>query len=309
MIRTRTLLTFTGVAFAMAITADAPRVAAAVPTVLTQQGQLVDRTTGAPVTGSLSFKFSIYAASTGGAALWTETQTVTLDAGYFSAQLGGTTPSPPTLWDGAVKYVGVSIDGDAEMTPREALTSVPYALVAGNVNGDITPTTVSVGGATVIDGTGKWVGSPAGLQGPPGPAGDAGPPGPSGFVTSIESNGSHTGAPATAPANTFFGGTALVTITAGQNIDASGEIELAAVTTAQTWVGMCYSSSTTSTSGSSDWYMEPVILAGARTVVPAHTFLTGLAAGTYKVGFCGYSVSGTWATFSQWSKLTVKIFE
>jgi hypothetical protein len=52
--------------------------------------------------------------------------------------------------------------------------------MANHAVGDITPTSISINGATVIDATGNWVGSPTGLVGPTGPAGPAGPTGPAG---------------------------------------------------------------------------------------------------------------------------------
>jgi hypothetical protein len=63
------------------------------------------------------------------------------------------------------------------MTPREEIASVPYAITAGDVIGDIHPTTVSIGTTAVIDATGKWVGSPTGLVGPKGDTGAMGPMG------------------------------------------------------------------------------------------------------------------------------------
>lgn len=116
----------------------------------------------------------------GGTALWSEEFTVNLEKGYFSVQLGATSPFPPNLWDGSVRYIGMKVNDDAEMAPREEIASSPYALMCGNVNGNITPASVSVGGKPVIDATGKWVGDVAGLQGPPGPKGDPGGAGPAG---------------------------------------------------------------------------------------------------------------------------------
>jgi hypothetical protein len=159
-----------------------------VPNFLTQQGRLFDNT-GTPVTGTPNFVFTIYADANGTVNLWTETQPITLDSGYFSTTLGSVTPLPANLFDGTTRYLGIKVGTDPEMTPRQPLTSVPYALVAGNAKGDITPTSVSVGGAVVIDSSGHWVGSPTGLSGPTGAtgpkgatgaAGVTGPTGPSG---------------------------------------------------------------------------------------------------------------------------------
>jgi len=102
----------------------------AVPTTLTQQGRILDATTGDPVSSKVQIVFNVYADAKGGTALWTETQSITLDDGYFSAQLGSVTAIPDGVFDGTVRYLGVTVGTDAEMAPREAITSVPYAMKA-----------------------------------------------------------------------------------------------------------------------------------------------------------------------------------
>lgn len=157
-----------------------PAVAAAqVPTTMIHQGRLLDRS-GAPASGSQSVVYRIYDSATGGTPLWTETLTVTLDDGYFSTQLGGTTPLTPAIFSGRTRFLGVTVGADPEMTPREPIGSVPFALVAGNVTGDITPSSISVGGTQIVDSMGRWVGTSSGPAGPQGPAGPAGPTGPAG---------------------------------------------------------------------------------------------------------------------------------
>jgi hypothetical protein len=150
--------------------------AAAVPNFLSQQGRLLDDA-GEPVAGSVTFTFSIYASATATVPLWTEDQSITLDVGYFSAVLGSVTPIPPVLFDGAPKFLGVKVNTDPEMSPRQPLNSVPYAMVANNVNGDITPRSITVNGTTVINSDGSWGGDTTGLVGPAGPAGPQGPAG------------------------------------------------------------------------------------------------------------------------------------
>ncbi|HEY2516920.1 MAG TPA: collagen-like protein, partial [Polyangiaceae bacterium] len=170
----------TGAVFVLAALSAATSAMAAVPQLLTEQGQLLD-SNGNPVAGDITIVFTVYDGPNASAnVLWAETQTITLDDGYFSAILGETTTIPASVFDGNPKYLGVKINADPEMTPRQAILSVPYALVAGNVNGDITPTSVSINGTTVIDNTGKWVGPPTGLQGPTGATGAPGPAGTAG---------------------------------------------------------------------------------------------------------------------------------
>jgi hypothetical protein len=108
-------------------------VTAPVPATLTQQGRIL-ASDGTPVSSKVAITFTLYNDATKTAAanvLWTETQNITLDDGYFSAQLGAVTALDPTVFDGTVLYLGVTVGSDAEMTPRQAITSVPYAFKAG----------------------------------------------------------------------------------------------------------------------------------------------------------------------------------
>ncbi|MBI5514774.1 MAG: hypothetical protein HY909_13445 [Deltaproteobacteria bacterium] len=149
------------VALALAL-ACAPREAGAqVPQTLVHQGRLLTPA-GAAVTGMLMVTYRIYDAPTGGMALWSETHSLTFDDGYFSVALGSMSMFPSTLFNGRPRFLGVTVGTDPEMTPRELVASVPYALMAGDVTGDIHPASVSVGGRTVIDAMGRWVGGSMG---------------------------------------------------------------------------------------------------------------------------------------------------
>jgi hypothetical protein len=155
--------------------------ASGVPQTITHQGRLYDAT-DKPVSGTLAVEFAIYADATTKTALWTETDMITFDTGYYSVSLGVATPFPANLFDGTVRYLGITVGTDAEMTPRAPVQSVPYAILAGDVNGDIHPSSISVNGKTIIDNTGTWTGNMAGLQGPAGPAGPQGAIGPQGAL-------------------------------------------------------------------------------------------------------------------------------
>ena len=153
--------------------------AADVPAGLMHQGRLFD-VAGKPITGSAQVQFAIYDAETGGSSLWTESHDVPLDDGYFSVTIGEKTPIGAVLGV-SKRWLGITVGNDAEMTPRSPIQSVPYAVLAGDVTGDIHPTSVTIAGfGAVIDASGKWVGNPAGLVGPAGPPGPAGPQGMSG---------------------------------------------------------------------------------------------------------------------------------
>lgn len=108
--------------------------AATVPQTLTQQGRLLDAD-GAAVDGvQLTFTFSLYTTAAAGTAVWTETQSITPDNGYFSAKLGEGTAFTSDIFDGSQGklFLGIKIGSDAEMAPRQELTSVPFAMLALN---------------------------------------------------------------------------------------------------------------------------------------------------------------------------------
>ncbi|PDV97907.1 hypothetical protein [Candidatus Chloroploca asiatica] len=113
----------------------APAGNTATTTTINYQGHLTNPG-GTPVSATLPMTFNLYAAPTGGTAVWTEQRSgsnaVPVSNGLFNVALGSVTPIPVNLF-GAPLWLGISVNGDAEMSPREQLASVPYAAVAGNV--------------------------------------------------------------------------------------------------------------------------------------------------------------------------------
>jgi len=166
---------------ATALALAASTAAAAVPTTITHQGRLYT-TDGKPVAAQLKVTFTLYdGAEAGAGAVWSETVDVQFDDGYFSVELGAGKAFDTTVFNGSPRYLGIQIEGDSELTPRAAVRSVPYALVAGDVNGHINPQSVSIEGiGVIIDENGQWKGDTSGLEGPEGPQGPAGPAGPAG---------------------------------------------------------------------------------------------------------------------------------
>jgi hypothetical protein len=101
---------------------------AQVPQLINYQGRI--DSAAVVVNGQRSVTFSIYDVSTGGTALWTETQpNVSITSGIFGVLLGSVTPFPAALFTATGdRYIGTSIAGSAEMTPRFRITSTPYSL-------------------------------------------------------------------------------------------------------------------------------------------------------------------------------------
>ena len=122
------------------------------PNLMTYQGYLVD-SNGNPLAPSNPINFSvifrIYATSTGGSALWAESQTVTVDKGNFSVVLGeggaqGSEPRPAisTVFTSSTAsdlYIGITVNGlsggNTEILPRLRLLTSPYSFLARAANG------------------------------------------------------------------------------------------------------------------------------------------------------------------------------
>lgn len=101
----------------------------ALPGVINYQGVLTS-SSGIVVNGQVSVQFALYEQLSGGTPLWQETQTVNVQQGLFNVNLGAVTPI--TLVFDASYYLGVKVGSDAEMSPRQPLTSTPYAFSSAN---------------------------------------------------------------------------------------------------------------------------------------------------------------------------------
>ncbi|MCE9585751.1 hypothetical protein K8R04_00320 [Candidatus Uhrbacteria bacterium] len=119
---------------------------AAIPTTLGYQGRLKN-SSGTALTGTYSFTFRLYAASSGGTAMYTEVQpSVSVGEGFFSVLLGSVTPFPAGFDFNQPLFLTTEVNGDGEMTPRITINSVPYAYTAGGINSQgIAPVSASGG--------------------------------------------------------------------------------------------------------------------------------------------------------------------
>jgi len=102
------------------------------------QGRLTDAS-GNPLNGTYTLHFRTYDVLSGGTALCSSTRTVTIVGGLFSSDLIGCGADN----DGRSLYVGIAVGADAEMTPRQSIRSVPYALslrpgatISGTLDGE-----------------------------------------------------------------------------------------------------------------------------------------------------------------------------
>lgn len=118
----------------------------AVPNTINYQGVLTD-STGTPLSGEVSIIFRLFDAESAGTELWNETQTVSVTGGTYSVQLGEVTPLG-TLDFSAPYWLEIEVEGET-LSPRQVLTSVPYAMRAQYADGVASGTNFSL--------TGQWL--------------------------------------------------------------------------------------------------------------------------------------------------------
>lgn len=122
-----TVLTFSAlILFTLIASAQAPQT-------IVYQGRLTD-ISGEPITTTQSVTFSIYSVPISGLVRWTETLTIQPDAeGLFTVELGTIDTTLHSVFNGDKRYLGIKVGDDDEMTPRQLLTSTPYAISAENI--------------------------------------------------------------------------------------------------------------------------------------------------------------------------------
>ncbi|MBM4321231.1 MAG: LamG domain-containing protein, partial [Deltaproteobacteria bacterium] len=87
---------------------------------------------------------------------WEEFPALLLLDGYYTVTLGETDPLDWATGTGD-RHLEIAVGGVA-LSPRQQLVSVPFALTAQNVVGDITPSSIWVNGQQIVNSQGVWVG-------------------------------------------------------------------------------------------------------------------------------------------------------
>ena len=115
---------------------------------ISMQGTIRNSSGAAVSDGNYSLTFKLYSVETGGSPVWSETQdNVKVVGGVYSAVLGSANPLNAAF--NVPYYVGLSVDGGPELSPRFRLTSAPYALsLIGQGNTFPSSGTVGVGTTT-----------------------------------------------------------------------------------------------------------------------------------------------------------------
>ncbi|HEX2896773.1 MAG TPA: hypothetical protein VHP63_01820, partial [candidate division Zixibacteria bacterium] len=103
------------------------------PTLINYQGLLTDGS-GNALDTTANVTFRIFDVSSGGAAVWTETQSVTSVDGLFSVLLGTITPISEVIIDGPNKFLETQL-GAGPFSPRTQLVSMPYSIRVRTVDG------------------------------------------------------------------------------------------------------------------------------------------------------------------------------
>ena len=143
----RAAMTIIALVAALAVGASAQ-----VPQTLNYQGVLTDAGGVVVADGDYSIVFSLYDVASGGSDIWSNTKTVSVSHGIFSVVLGESVPID--LDFDTQYYLGIAVEGEAELAPRVALTSSAYSMNARGVTGDsnVFPPDGAVGIGTATPG-------------------------------------------------------------------------------------------------------------------------------------------------------------
>ena len=138
----------------------------ALPQTFVQEGLVTNRN-GQPMQGNHRVSIQLYNALEGGNLLFEETHpVVAFINGYYAVSVGAEAALPDRVFDEAAVFLAFKIDDGEWLAPRVSIQREPAAFVANRADvveqchQVITPASVSVNGALVIDNAGKWVGTP-----------------------------------------------------------------------------------------------------------------------------------------------------
>jgi hypothetical protein len=134
-----------------------------IPRTISYQGVLTDASGSIKPDGNYDFIFTLYDSQAGGNALWSENKNLKVSKGIFSTSLGDQTPFGAIVKFDEPYWLGIKIGGDAELSPRIALTSAGYSInsataqdvavgkVVKSINGLKDDITITGGGGTTVN--------------------------------------------------------------------------------------------------------------------------------------------------------------
>ena len=133
---------------------------AASPQSISYQGYLVDNN-GVAVNEILKVTFKLYDVSTGGTALWSETNEVSVSNGLFTVKLGSLdNPLPRSSFKNQL-WLGTTVNPDQELSPRQQLDVVASAMHASDADtvGGMTPAQLMSGTSSLQKGITIYTGN------------------------------------------------------------------------------------------------------------------------------------------------------
>lgn len=125
---------------------------AAVPQTINYQGYLKDSVSGAPITTQVTVSFRLYDSLQASSPLWAEQLNVTPQNGIFSVLLGSEIPLGSYIFENPGLYLGIQVGSDPELTPRQQIHSVPFAMRAATAD-SVNPATIVIDAAQIESGT------------------------------------------------------------------------------------------------------------------------------------------------------------
>ncbi|HSG28937.1 MAG TPA: hypothetical protein VLA34_10690 [Candidatus Krumholzibacterium sp.] len=106
---------------------------AQLPRIISYQGVLTDGGGVAVGDGMYSITFKLYVEPSGGSEIWSEIQSVEVNKGIFSVNIGVMTPLDIPFE--TAHWLGITVEGGEELAPRVQLTVSPYCFNAWGVRG------------------------------------------------------------------------------------------------------------------------------------------------------------------------------
>ncbi len=120
-----------------------------VPQKMNYQGVLTDTDGNLVADGVYTMNFRMYTVAEGGKALWIEEQTVQITNGIFNVNLGEINQLAAKF--DRPYWLGIGVNGAAEMAPRIQLTSSAYSLNAKSVSDSAVTASKLAAGAVTLD--------------------------------------------------------------------------------------------------------------------------------------------------------------
>jgi len=104
--------------------------AAQAPAIVPVQGFLTD-SAGTPIDGTVTVRFGFYDGPSDPSPVYSESQEVEVDEGFFDVYVGSVDALDLSIFDGGgAAYLGIQVESDAEMSPRIPVGTVPFAAYA-----------------------------------------------------------------------------------------------------------------------------------------------------------------------------------